>query len=212
MQQPPNSRHHMLLIQVKMLRPPNIWASFQLECHNITELLHGYVISFKTKPRHIRGRILYYILYSRVRTALVGRDLRRTYILIKCINFNPIFFACWIGSNVIQVSGMYPANLIPQQNSQPPPRRPLTPSQQTAENQAPYQVCSSYSFYQQKYQPTNYLTEQLYHIELCRLFHKILDLRLRYQLLRKDVKFYLFNWTRFIPFLCNVRIFPIIFF
>ena len=33
--------------------------------------------------------------------------------------------------------GVYPANLIPQQGSQP--RRPLTPSQQTAENQ-PYQV------------------------------------------------------------------------
>lgn len=33
--------------------------------------------------------------------------------------------------------GVYPANLIPQQQSQP--RRPLTPSQQGAENQ-PYQV------------------------------------------------------------------------
>lgn len=37
--------------------------------------------------------------------------------------------------------GMYPANLIPQQSSQPPPRRPLTPSQQAGENQPPYQVC-----------------------------------------------------------------------
>lgn len=36
---------------------------------------------------------------------------------------------------------MYPANLIPQPNQQP--RRPLTPSQQGAENQ-PYQVCSSF--------------------------------------------------------------------
>lgn len=36
---------------------------------------------------------------------------------------------------------MYPANLIPQQSSQPPPRRPLTPSQQAGENQPPYQVC-----------------------------------------------------------------------
>ena len=34
--------------------------------------------------------------------------------------------------------GVYPANLIPQQGSQP--RRPLTPSQQGAENQS-YQVC-----------------------------------------------------------------------
>lgn len=38
--------------------------------------------------------------------------------------------------------GVYPANLIPQQGSQP--RRPLTPSQ-TAENQ-PYQVSSSSLF------------------------------------------------------------------
>lgn len=38
--------------------------------------------------------------------------------------------------------GMYPANLIPQQSSQPPPRRPLTPSQQAGENQPPYQVCT----------------------------------------------------------------------
>lgn len=37
--------------------------------------------------------------------------------------------------------GMYPANLIPQQSSQPPPRRPLTPSQQAGDNQPPYQVC-----------------------------------------------------------------------
>lgn len=37
---------------------------------------------------------------------------------------------------------MYPANLIPQQSSQPPPRRPLTPSQQAGENQPPYQVCT----------------------------------------------------------------------
>lgn len=36
--------------------------------------------------------------------------------------------------------GMYPANLIPQQSSQPT-RRPLTPSQQAGENQPPYQVC-----------------------------------------------------------------------
>lgn len=34
--------------------------------------------------------------------------------------------------------GMYPGNLIPQQGTQP--RRPLTPSQQTADNQS-YQVC-----------------------------------------------------------------------
>ncbi|XP_053697193.1 maternal protein pumilio isoform X1 [Sabethes cyaneus] len=37
--------------------------------------------------------------------------------------------------------GVYPANLIPQQQSQP--RRPLTPSQQGAENQ-PYQVISAF--------------------------------------------------------------------
>ncbi|XP_055695961.1 maternal protein pumilio isoform X3 [Lutzomyia longipalpis] len=37
--------------------------------------------------------------------------------------------------------GVYPANLIPQQGSQP--RRPLTPSQQGAENQ-PYQVISAF--------------------------------------------------------------------
>lgn len=37
--------------------------------------------------------------------------------------------------------GVYPANLIPQQGSQP--RRPLTPSQQAAENQ-PYQVNIQY--------------------------------------------------------------------
>ncbi len=36
--------------------------------------------------------------------------------------------------------GVYPANLIPQPNQQP--RRPLTPSQQGADNQA-YQVCVS---------------------------------------------------------------------
>lgn len=35
--------------------------------------------------------------------------------------------------------GMYPGNLIPQQGTQP--RRPLTPSQQTADNQS-YQVSS----------------------------------------------------------------------
>lgn len=39
--------------------------------------------------------------------------------------------------------GVYPANLIPQQGSQP--RRPLTPSQQGAENQ-PYQVRDNSSF------------------------------------------------------------------
>lgn len=44
---------------------------------------------------------------------------------------------------------MYPANLIPQQSSQPPQRRPLTPSQQSGDNQ-PYQVCNTsckYCFY-----------------------------------------------------------------
>ncbi|XP_031626222.1 maternal protein pumilio-like isoform X2 [Contarinia nasturtii] len=40
--------------------------------------------------------------------------------------------------------GMYPANLIPQQNSQPPPRRPLTPSQPAGENQPPYQMIQAY--------------------------------------------------------------------
>jgi len=39
--------------------------------------------------------------------------------------------------------GMYPANLIPQQSSQPP-RRPLTPSQQAGENQPPYQMIQAY--------------------------------------------------------------------
>lgn len=43
--------------------------------------------------------------------------------------------------------GMYPANLIAQQNAQPPPqqRRPLTPSQQSGENQPPYQVLYSFN-------------------------------------------------------------------
>lgn len=41
--------------------------------------------------------------------------------------------------------GVYPANLIPQQGSQP--RRPLTPSQQAGENQPPYQVCYTYHYY-----------------------------------------------------------------
>ncbi|XP_055310309.1 maternal protein pumilio-like isoform X2 [Sitodiplosis mosellana] len=40
--------------------------------------------------------------------------------------------------------GMYPANLIPQQSSQPPQRRPLTPSQQAGENQPPYQMIQAY--------------------------------------------------------------------
>lgn len=40
--------------------------------------------------------------------------------------------------------GVYPANLIPQQGSQP--RRPLTPSQQAAENQ-PYQVRFDHLFH-----------------------------------------------------------------
>lgn len=40
--------------------------------------------------------------------------------------------------------GVYPGNLIPQQGSQP--RRPLTPSQQGAENQ-PYQVCVNLFIY-----------------------------------------------------------------
>lgn len=39
--------------------------------------------------------------------------------------------------------GVYPANLIPQQGSQP--RRPLTPSQQGAENQQ-YQVCIMFMY------------------------------------------------------------------